>query len=215
MRRVPAKTERSLSCEYQGVRFEPRRITDQVDELYLRQRSQAIHDNYEGIYHRLTKQADRDGGRLMLSELYAALKMLFGESSSTYDEYKSSFSFPFYLDVVRDRSTFAYFLDIHNCRDSFYFSFRRILDQRDPVWPSDDRHVVRDPIEHEFTRDEMDWLISYLYSFLGCYLSERKQFWTEDFIKTVPAQLIVFGYRDGEFFEQECGDEVEYDLARR
>ena len=88
-----------LSFETDGIHYRLVRIDDR---LYYRAHEQgaSIQDDH-GFYLQLWGETERSGSGLGLAETYAALTMLLGESSESYDDWKCSFSFPCLLEVQR------------------------------------------------------------------------------------------------------------------
>jgi hypothetical protein len=150
--------------------------------------------------------------RLNLAELRFVLEHLYGESSEYFDDYKCSFSFPFLLNVTKGDRVLGYLLRINDFRGSLEFQLRRRVDRQDQV----DTHLHK-PFEDEFSRKEINQFSAYLYGYLmGRYealveLNVRPR----PFVYRIEANLVIYGYGDGRFFQKCYERSEEFDEAYR
>lgn len=185
-----------------SIRLE--RLTDNA-YFELHRRSLAIHEDL-GFY--LFSPMWRSLERLSFGQVYVALKALTGASGKWYDDWKGSFSFPFKLDVTKGNCTFNYLLNIRNFRSHIEFSLRKVVDARDPRLKD---HLLHQPFADEFSQDEINSFIAYFYSFLTGYLEVRLPVMKVDpFVQKAQSNHILFGYYDGQFFEQEIDSSEEF-----
>lgn len=180
-----------------------------LDEfLRLNKRALHISDDY-GFYlslHRMLRAQDKD---LNFAQVYAALTMLAGQSSKWVDDWKGSFAFLFLVHLQReDGRRFEYLLNIYNHRDALYYGLRKILPDGEMNF---DMRLLYKPFEEEFSCLEINGFIAWLHGYLIGFFRSSKKYWTQPFFHRVDSNLILFGYKDGEFFERRCESEEEYD----
>ena len=179
---------------------------DSDNYIRLRRASFLIKPDY-GFLLLLMANARRKDTSLNLAQIYIALRRLFGETSEGYDDYKGSFSFPLFLHLKKGSQSYPYMLRIRDHKGSLEFDFRRVIDPGDKHY---DRNVYHEPLAEEFSREEMNAFIVYFYGFLKGYFRVTGQEQTQFFYRSIAACLAVYGYRDGQFFEQAYKDEEEY-----
>lgn len=68
-------------------------------------------------------------------------------------------------------------------------------------------------MENEFYRQEINEFISYLYGYLVGVSEWVCQTQTQPFFKRIDSNHILYGYRNGEFFEEQIDSEEEYKAA--
>ena len=194
-----------IKCELAGVHYTLTRLDDGTYHN-LWQNSLAIEDDY-GFYMTFARLMAREGRKLNFAQMYVALKELCGESSNIFDNWKSSFLFPFLLEVAKADRQSRYLFRFYNYRDSWYCGLRKVLDADDTGY---DKHRMYQPFEDEFSRDEINYLIAYFYSYLFGFFEAIHDYYDDFFFKRVDSNLILFGYKDGEFFEEQYDTEEEY-----
>jgi hypothetical protein len=184
------------------------------DMLYtlLWEQSVAIQDESYWNLFLLTRSLERQGEQpLHFGQIYVALKHLCGhESSAVRDTWKSGFLFPFLLTGTWNQQGLLYLLRIANYRSSLEMSLRRLMAVDHA---SSDRHVVRQPLENELPQDAITELCMRIYGFLEGYVSTIPHSTIDPFYRRVDSNLILFGYRDGAFFEQDYDDPDAYAAA--
>ena len=137
-----------------------------------------------------------------------ALKRLFGESGNYYDDWKGSFSFPFLIYLQKEEE-FGYLMNIYNIKSSIEFKIAKLIHADDKRL---ERDILHNPFE-EFPREEINYLIDYFVGFLTGYFKSVRDRYDEFFFKTVKSNLILFGYRDGCFFDNQYENEEEFRKA--
>jgi hypothetical protein len=136
---------------------------------------------------------------LNLAEFYVALTVLTGSSGRLFNDYKGSFCFVFLLEVIRDEETFPYILRVRDHRGSVSFVFHKILLSNEHAY---DMYIVHKPLT-DFPQEDMERFSAFFYDYLkGCFTAIKKT-WTEPFELLVESQNIVYGYRNGCFFEEQ------------
>jgi len=150
------------------------------------------------------------GYLLNLAEIYAAFEASFGESGLYFDDYKGAFSFPFEVAVFRGEAVYLYLLNVANWRSTIEFLFRKVIspDSRDF-----DRMVIHPPFSDEFSADDINTVVAYLYGFVQGVVDTFRRHPIEEFVKKVDSNLILFGFREGAFFEEQYDDREELTAA--
>ncbi|MGH7173947.1 MAG: hypothetical protein ACRELF_06155 [Gemmataceae bacterium] len=208
-----------LEKDSRAIRFEARetggmacrviRLADgEFDEL--RRRSLAIQDPLLTVYLMLCKQT----APLRLSQpaAYLTLKHLVGESGRWFDDYKCSFSFPFALDVERERQTSSYLFEVRNYGGGLEFPIRRVVDERDDRLAE---QRVHEPFEEELGAEAIRVLVlRFVGRLMGVWEVIRKRR-HEPFVQTVRKNLLVFGCHEGKVFEKWYEREGSYLSALR
>src|SRR5262249_12390115 len=126
------------------------------------------------------------------------------------DDWKGAFSFPFTLHFIREGCSCTYLLDVHTCRDSLYFPFRKVVAPDDPRLQN---RIYHPPIPDEFSWEESNRFVLHFYGYLHVRLSGLDAASIAPFVRHVPASLIIFGHCGGTFFEQEYESEEDYRAA--
>ncbi len=152
---------------------------------------------------KMMANARRDLISCRLSKTYAALKMYFGESSSHHHSWKGSFAYPF-LILRNDQPDFRYVLIISHYRSGLTFAYYRISGEL-PAGEAQTQYIAP---SQDFPRDEMSKILYYLLNWLTGYFSEREQSFRENFCKKSDSDLILFGYKDGQFFDRQYEDQA-------
>jgi hypothetical protein len=195
------KRRKSRTFQLDGFAVTLTRLTDRsFDALW--DRSIAIAEDGLFIMH-LARQASAEGEDLNFAEIHFVLQRLYSRSGRTFDDWKGSFSFPFSLEIIRHDRSLPYTLEVRNRRTSLEFAIRRIVSD-----PAEADHAIHQPIPAEFSREEINYFIAYFYGYLGGYLEallERKPRICP-FIRRIESNLILYGYRDGAFFEDYYDD---------
>ncbi|MBD2183790.1 hypothetical protein [Aerosakkonema funiforme] len=167
--------------------------------------SLAIADDY-GFYIDFYLYLRDRAESLNLAQIYVTLEKLCGESGKFFDDWKGSFSFPFFLEVSKAGHEFDYLLNIYDHRGSVNFGIRKQLQPHD----SYDARVIHQPFPEEFSRQDINEFITYFYGYLQGYFEEIKSSYSQFFFKRIDSNCILFGYKDGNFFEEHYDDHEEY-----
>jgi hypothetical protein len=208
---LPPRNQKGLSdFDMDGIRCQLVRLSDR---RYRELRARSIPIEEDDFYLlRFMFELENRGKLLQLGQIYAALRELFGESSACFDDWKGSFCFPFGLSIRRASGTFQYVFDIHDWKAWVEFGFRKVIEAD---LAGIDRSVIRQPFEDEFSKDEMNRFVTYVYAYLQgyCKTAFREQ-GPEPFLRQVQAKHGLYGYCDGRFFEQGYSSHHEYEEAR-
>ncbi|NDJ21703.1 hypothetical protein GS682_08640 [Nostoc sp. B(2019)] len=173
----------------------------------LRKKSLPIKDDYMFYIHLyLSKKGSKD--QFNLAQSLVTLTYLFGKSSDWIDDWKGSFSFPVLLVLEKAQGKFFYLVDIYDNRGSINFSLYRILEAEVEGY---DNKILREPFELEFSRQEINYFISYFYGYIeGCFQSIGFLMPSEQFFKKIDSNHILYGYKDDQYFEEEYQSQEAY-----
>lgn len=145
---------------------------------------------------------------LWFSRLFVTLEELFGsnDEQGTDDGYKSSFYFPFLLNFPHEKENLGYLMIVRDLRCSVYYKFAKIL-------PLDEyAHKNKIPnIFKDFNEDDIKYTVQSFYKYLESYFKTFiKHSFDSFFYKTIECDLGVYGYKDGDFFDEGYDDPDEY-----
>lgn len=211
---LPPRCESAIAdYEHEGVRCQLARLSDpQFSAL----RRQCVPIEVDGMFQLMLLHPRRPSRPApQLGELYTALRMLFGESGTLYDDYKGSFSFPLLLYVKRETGRFRYLLEVDDWKGGLEFHLWKVADRPEELGAGVERHVYRQPIPEEFSREELHYYLAHFYGLLQGFIEAYvRTMRCEPFVKAVPAKLALYGHLNGEFFEDRFDSEEEYQQAR-
>lgn len=188
------------------------KIMDKVYQLtrldnsaYFEHRKNAIHiaEDYEQL---LDLADDEELIYSHMAKMYIALKTRFGASGTSYDDWKGSFGFAFLLSFTHDGKQMAYLLNIFNMRSSIEFKLFKLPGAEEQ---GIDRHILHHPFP-DFPRDSIRSVINYIVGFLSGYFESFEKWYDEPFFHKVDSNLIVFGFIDGQFFDDQYETQEDY-----
>ena len=159
--------------------------------------------------HLMSLDADKDVIYSSLSRMYVALKEIFGESGNYYDDWKCSFSFPFLIYFQKENEEFGYLMNIYNVRSSIEFNPAKLISAGDDTA---NRNALHEPFA-EFPREEMNYFINYFIGYLTGRFEWISKRYNEFFFLAVMSNNILFGYKDGHYFDTHYEDEQDFDAA--
>lgn len=151
----------------------------------------------------------RSQSDLLFSKMFVTLESLFGstDEQGIDDGYKRSFYFPFLLKFPDEKENLGYLMIVHDHRCGINYKFAKIL----PLSEHLDQSKCYQPFE-DFTKEEIKYTVkffcSYLESWFDAYLADC---YDSFFYKTIPSDLGVYGYKEGEFFDNGFDDPDAYD----
>jgi hypothetical protein len=180
----------------------------------LSQRSLPIFEDYWYyfiLHHQLKHHApDFDHPRL-----YAALKVLFGESTTAYDDYKCSFGYQFLLKITRRDRVSVYALNFTDIKGNISFIFRKVLTTSEELEKYKDRNVLREPIEDDFSKDEMEFFMTWFMFYLVGFMESFEPNYNEAFARSQDYGWMIYGFRDNAFFLDQYDDYDEFRAAKK
>ncbi len=174
----------------------------------LQKKSLAIMDDYS---HQMTLSCAVNCIYGSFSKTLVALINIFGESGPFFDEWKGSFSFPFLILKEGDEE-FGYVMNVRNCKSTIDYSFQKLIRDGDDRF---ERTKVYDPFD-DFYREEERRFIDFFISCITVSFESIKDNYNKFFFQAVRTNLILFGYKDGVFFDEQYENEKEfYDAIKK
>lgn len=191
-----------------GAEFSLRRISD--NELHRLARRAAPIENDLLFWMHWNSRRNQPRA-LSLPEFFVGMANAFGASGFAFDDYKSSFCFPFHLTTNKGGSRGDYVLLVQDWKGGVEARLMRCCgDIRPRLGPA------QPFVDAELSRDDF----RYLMNFLGGYLEGRQEaMLTEgapvvpDFVQRVDAALLMYGYRNGLPFEHAHENSADYERA--
>jgi len=168
-----------------------------------------------GYYLRLDRQLRREAPNFDHPRLYAALKTLFGESTTAYDEYKCSFGYQFLLHLTRKGKVSEYAFNFTDIKGGIHFMFRKILTTPEEIERYKDKNVLRKPFEDDFAKAEMAYFMTWFTFYLVGFMHSFEEYYNEEFIRTQDYCFMIYGYKNGGFFLEQYEDRSEFYIAKR
>ncbi len=179
---------------------------------YLQLRSRSFPIRYNDFFLlRLSLDQENSPNELNLPKALLVLEEEFGQSSTHLDSWKQTFSFPFLLAIDKPTGTFRYVLKVEDYRGGLEFNLYRVVDDFNYV--GENLQVYHLPIADEFSEDEIEYVITYLWGFLqGCSIRfSQLQGEIKPFFRHVDASHVIYGYWEGKFVEEVIEDSEEYE----
>ena len=170
---------------------------------YDRRKSIPIFEDYD-VLMQLHLYLDRKLPENRLSRIYMALKANFGESNTTYDDWKCSFGFQFLLTITRDKKESLYTLNLCDLKGGINLNFRKILhDDADFKKHGDkDSMVLHEALQDDFSKSEMRYFSNWFIGYLIGFISEYEKNYDEPFARSQEYCRVLYGFSEGEFFEE-------------
>ena len=179
-----------------------------IDKQYymLRKNSIAILDDYEHLIIMSTNE------ELIFSshaKMYASLRWWFGECGKCYDDWKGSFSYPFLIYIKNGEEEFEYLMNIFNTRSAIEFKLLKLVPSGDEKLNS---MILYKPFD-DFPREEINNLNQYFTAFFSGFFKSVSKKTCEPFFGTVDSNQIVFGCKDGKYFDDHYEDRNQFHEA--
>lgn len=168
------------------------------------------YEHYLLLYNQLKNRA----AEFSHPRLYAVLRTLFGESTTLYDDYKSSFGYPFRLQIFRTDQIVDYLLNFTDYKGGTRFYFHKVLSAlRDP---SHTRGIqsLRDPVDDEFSQDDMSHFMTAFMLYLADDSDTLVDENQEAFCRSLDYCHIIYGLRNRQFFLDRYPDDNAYNDAK-
>jgi len=178
--------------------FEVCRLLDyEVDQLLPRLRPIAPSHSLDAVLF---------AQRFSLADNLVGGERAFGRSSSTFDPWKGSFSFPLLLTASRQSRTIRYLLRLRDHRGTVGASWWRF--QWEPVETSQ-AHCYLEPVDGELSRAEIDRVGRTLIEFIALS-GEAFMHRQKPFFRTVDSEFVVYGCCAEGPFEQRFDSRQEF-----
>ena len=194
-----SRIRNQLELESRGIKYQLWRLDDN-EEQKLRDNSLPIDDDYMfDVQLDWSVRGSKD--KLNLAEVFITLEWLFRKTNDFYDERKGSFRFPVLLIIENTNGTFYYLMVISDHRGTVYYRMYRIIENSIEGY---DTQRSREPFELEFSRQEINYFLSYFHGYIsGCFKVANMMIPTQTFLKRINSNLILYGCRDGIYFEEQ------------
>lgn len=184
------------------------RLNDSESHL-LRENSLPIKENLLFLFN-LYLDERNDPERLTLPKAFLTLEYLFGSTMTFFDDWKGSFYFPLLVELSKKNGQFYYILKVYDHRGTLYFSWYRVVETGIDDY---DINIYREPFELKFSQEEIKEFLSFFYGYLTGVSQQISKIPPSPFLKKVNSNLIIYGYRDGEFFEEQFDSTEDYQQA--
>ncbi len=141
---------------------------------------------------------------LLFSRMFVTLEYLFGsnDKQGIGDGYKRSFYFPFLLKFPEEKENLGYLMMVHDHRLSIDYKFAKILPPNENL----DKNKSYKPFE-DFTKEEIKYTVNFFYGYSKAWFENYLvNFYDRSFYKTIASDLGVYGYKEGEFFDESFDD---------
>lgn len=194
-----------LNIEIKDRVYKLKRLSDK-QYIKLRKNSISIIEDYD---HLMSLEIDNKLIYSSYPKMYVALKKFFGDSGRLFDSWKGSFSFPFLISFQNEMEDFEYILRIYNFRTSIEFKIGKVIHTKDKNL---DKLILYKPFR-EFSKNDINRVISFLVKYLTEYFKTIESEYDTPFFCTVDSNLILFGYKNKIFFEDQFITENKYAAA--
>lgn len=193
-----------LVIQCRGAEFTLRRIDD--GELHRLARTATQIEDDHGFWLQWDHR-HRQPGALSLAEFFVGMTRAFGTTGLAFDDYKSSFCFPFQLTTEKASVRGDYLLLVEDWKGGVAAKLLRRCGRRTPQLGPIEPFVAA-----EFSRDDFRFVMNFLDGYLEGLQSvaHRTEPPVPDFVQCVDAAFLVYGYRDGAPFERCFDAEDEY-----
>ncbi len=199
-----------IQCNFNGQKYELYRLNDQ-EYHQLHQMSLSI--DVDPIYlMKLEQYFEIKKEKLNLAQINVILTVIAGETRKYYDDWKSSFCFPFALKIENNsRILDNYMLTLCDWRGHLDFQFQRLVSDTE-ISQGMKRDIIKSPFPEELSEDDIKDLILYLHTYFINYFEKniKEKIDLENFFKSIDSNLILYGYQDGEFWQENYTEEGEY-----
>jgi hypothetical protein len=189
------KKRYKINLECDGIKYEMWRVDD--TEYAKLEKSNILPIKHEWDFYSQIDITQRytKNNNLNLAELFTILEYFLGESSNSYDEYRGSFKFHNLLVIKRENGIFFYVLNILDHRGYMIFDLYKVLKNAKEKY---------EPFNSEFSQEEIKYFFNYFHGFLIGYFNQIKSIIPrQKFLKKVDSSLILYGYKDGNYFEDD------------
>lgn len=148
------------------------------------------------------------------AKLYASLSSNFGESIESFDRRRCSFQFHFLFRVKAKGKAVTYVSSFNDSRSDFEMVFWRIAHPH-PDSCDEDSRIISINSEEEFDLETMLQFTGWFIAFLMGYMSVCQHTWHQDFVRYHKYRRLIYGFRNGSFFEDYYEDEESFAAARK
>lgn len=197
-----------LNLKRGDISFNLWRLSDSEYSL-LRENSLPIKENLLFLFILYLDEQD-DPSRLTLPKALLTLEYLFGQTTTFLYDGKGSFSFPLLVELNKKNGQFYYILKVYDHRGYLYFNWYRVVETGIDDY---DVNIYREPFALEFSQEEIKDFLSYFYGYLTGVSLQFTKIPPSPFLKKIESNYIIYGYRDGDFFEEQFDSVEDYQQA--
>ncbi len=203
------KDRYKIDLECNGIKYELWGIDDAEHNRLYRDNGIQISDASKFYFNLAIGQYIKEGSYLNLAEIFTVLEWLFGESSISYNFLKSSFCFHILLVIKRENGVFFYIMDIFDTQGYMCLNLHKIIE--DTALYNYDKFQTQHHLSSEFSQEEMNYFLHYFHGFLiGYFRANKRVTARKNFLKRVIGNFILYGYKDGEYFQEDYKTEKIY-----
>jgi len=203
------KDRYKLDLERNGIKYELWAIDDTEHKKLSRDNGIQISHKSKFCFNLAALQYNKEGEYLNLAELFTVLEWLFGESSISYDIMETSFRFHILLVIKREKGVFFYILDVFDIKGYMHLNLYKIIENT--ALHNYNKSQGYPHLNSEFPQEEINHFFHYFYGFLIGYFRTNKRVTAQkNFLRTVIDNFILYGYKDGEYFEEDYETEEIY-----
>jgi hypothetical protein len=157
---------------------------------------------------RLNQRMLPDREPLTLAHILAVLESKFGPSSPLFDAHRGSLSFPLLVTLQRERRI-SLLLRCHDHRGMLHFPLYRVT-TGDPG-----REQYQDPDPRDLSPANIDEFTMFFHSYLLELAGLREVRLVAPFYRSIPSELLLYGYDGKQFFERRYRYWSEFQQARQ
>ena len=143
----------------------------------------------------LIDRAKKEHPEIIYPHYYMALKGMFGECDTLYDDYKCSFGYQFSLKISDGKSDSIYTLNLSDIKGNLTFYFKKIL-----TTPNEFEKYGEMIGFYQKPFDEINEFMARFIGLMVAYIRVTKDSYNEEFIRYLEYHFLIYGYRDSEFF---------------
>ena len=166
--------------------------------------------------HSLILHFEKESASFYHPQLYAGLKTLFGESTTTYDDYKASFGYPFHIQVTRQHSSSEYSVNFTDIKGGLSFYFRKLLvsAKEKEAYKDFNQDYLHKPFEDDFSTREMQYVMNWFMGYIQGFMEIVGNSYQEDYARSLEYCTMIYGFKDKRFFLNEYDDYEDFERAK-
>lgn len=196
---------RSITLQLDETLFTLWRLNDTEFRKELEPYSQDISARID-FHHAIELTRFCESHEFNFAKTLFVLELWFGESSDMHDPDKGSFSFPLLVHVKKSTGTFFYTANLYDSKGSFGIRLQRVMEK--PVF---DQLGSAPPIDSEWSQQILGRFALRLHELMKEAFDHYQGSPPTPFLKEVTASLLLYGYLDDEYFEQEFNSRTKYE----
>ncbi|PKM33845.1 MAG: hypothetical protein CVV06_20510 [Gammaproteobacteria bacterium HGW-Gammaproteobacteria-10] len=210
-----------ISLNHDLINCQIKRINDD-DYFALDCHRIALTECLDAWWYYLRSSNNEDLRAAPLAFFFMIFEHAFGPSGNWYDCFKGAFSFPFALRILKNDAVIPYLINVNCWRGSVEFRFYKIIEADETRF---DTSIIHKPFDDELSEQQMNVLANFLMGFAEGFWTAKqrnKDKWEklfpedtqQDFVKAIDSNYILFGFKDGSFFQMCYSDQDEYEKMK-